>query len=413
MLLRLILIPLGATLAGQSQAASVFWDGATNTIWGTAANWATTAAGGTNPAAAPGAADTAVFSITSLNATGNDRLINVQTNESATGLVFDSASQTQIATANTLQTLSIGSGGMSIASGAGNVILGFANTAFDLDLNLTAGQSWTNNSTVSGQSLLIQDGADYTGGGTATLTIAGAGNTTFAPSSALDDSSGTLALAKSDTGTLTINSANTYSGGTSIPNGAGTVIATNSTALGTGTVAMGKSTNSTGGTLELRNNINIANNFTFNTVNAPNASGSAQIRSTSGNNTLSGNLTINTVSSGNGLLLESASGSFLTFSGNYTTTVGSRLLMLTGDGDGLFSGNIVQSGAIGTGLRKYGTGTWTATGTSNATTNLTTIFDGKLVMKGGSTPRSACHPPSSAPIPFWKLPATPPFPPAY
>ncbi|MFM7205710.1 MAG: InlB B-repeat-containing protein, partial [Planctomycetaceae bacterium] len=70
---------------------SRFWDnsGGTANDWGGLANWSTVAAGGTTPAALPGAADVAAFSATPI--AGTTQTVNLGANRSVLGLAVTSA----------------------------------------------------------------------------------------------------------------------------------------------------------------------------------------------------------------------------------------------------------------------------------------------------------------------------------
>jgi|GEM_PF-2111277 len=86
-----------------------------------------------------------------------------------------------------------------------------------------------------------------------TLTV-GAGNASANFSGTIQNGSGTMSLIKTGTGTQTLSSANTYTGGTTISDG--TLNVTNSGALGSGTLTID------GGTLQT--SVNIANAITLN-----------------------------------------------------------------------------------------------------------------------------------------------------
>jgi outer membrane autotransporter protein len=92
---------------------------------------------------------------------------------------------------------------------------------------------------------------------TAGLLITGNDNTSTTFSGLIQNGTGTTALTKIGTGTFTLNTANTYSGGTSLQNG--TLVVANSNALGVGNVTV------TGGALQAGGsnmNINVGGNYT-------------------------------------------------------------------------------------------------------------------------------------------------------
>ena len=139
-------------LTSSTFAANFYWDnGATeaNPLWATAANWATTAAGTTNPSSAPGSLDDVFFNITSLTAA---QTLNLAAARSAKSLTFSGTSTGGVtmkanATGTTNQTLSLGYGGITMAPGTGTFNLGVAPTTHgNILISLTGSQTWTNNS---------------------------------------------------------------------------------------------------------------------------------------------------------------------------------------------------------------------------------------------------------------------------
>lgn len=190
-----------------------------------------------------------------------------------------------------------------------------------------------------------------------------------------------LGVSKFGAGTLVFNSANTYSGTTTINNNGGTLRINDAGTLGSGAVTVSTSGTNTG-TLELAltGTNNITNTFNgFASANSLATGGNAQIRNTSGTNTISSDLTV-TSTGGAGLNVES-NGGLLTLSGTITHTIASgRTLSLGGSGDGVVSGAIINNitGDVGLALNKSGTGTWTLTNNSNSYTGATTISDGTL-----------------------------------
>lgn len=201
--------------------------------------------------------------------------------------------------------------------------------------------------------------------GTSVLTVGG-NNASSTFSGTLQNGSGTLALTKTGSGMLTLDTANSYSGPTTLGSNAGILAVSHGGALGTSTVALTKASTN-GGTLEVSNGITIANNFTFSSATGFGGGGSAHIRNASGDNTLAGNLTLN-ATGGNGINIESASGK-LTLAGNITSTVAdsTRQLGLAGAGDGEVTGSIANTGANAFSVIKSGGGTWTISGTATYT----------------------------------------------
>lgn len=217
--------------------------------------------------------------------------------------------------------------------------------------------------------------------GTSTLTLgSGDGSGTFGGS--LGNGSGTLNLTKVGSGTQTLTAASSYSGTTTIGNGGGVLAITHGSALGTGPVAITRGGLNTG-SLELSNNITVANNFNFASANSFGGGGTGQIVNVSGSNTLTGTLTL-TTTGGNGINLASLAG-LLTVTNTVTSTIAdnTRQLGLSGPGDGLISGDIVNTGSNKLTLWKSDSGTWTLTG-NNTYTGDTNVSGGTLVISGNA-----------------------------
>ena len=201
-----------------AQAGNVTWTGTTTPgDWNTGSNWV--------GSSAPSTTDTAVFS--SINSAQVIRVHGTDaTTKTIAGMVFSNTGTTAIEGGNAAGTgsntsLIIGSGGITINSGAGAVTLGNSGTPFRLAVALSADQAWTNNSS----SLFTKQGAGNSAIslGNFTLTISGSGNTTINP--VIGSTGG--GLIKSGTGTLTLTaSAHTYTGATTVTSG--TLIITSS-----------------------------------------------------------------------------------------------------------------------------------------------------------------------------------------
>jgi autotransporter-associated beta strand protein len=148
---------------------------------------------------------------------------------------------------------------------------------------------------------------------------------------------------------------------------------------GSGRIELTSTGDATGSTarLELSNNITIPQAITYAQRNDPGASDG--IRNISGNNTLSGPLTITV--GGSQTRIRSDAGQ-LTISGAVSTDATSaRNLYLQGAGNGIISGIISDNAANAAGkinLFKEGTGTWTLSNT-NTHTGTTTISGGVLL----------------------------------
>ena len=123
-------------------------------------------------------------------------------------------------------------------------------------------------------------------------------------------------LVKNAAGVLTLNTSNTYAGGTTL--NAGTLNLGNAAALGTGTltIAGGTLDNTTGGTVQLANGVAVTGDFAF--------TGSSQLNIGTGTVVLTGNRTITVGGQGlyvRGPISESGTPSSLTLAGGGTTTL--------------------------------------------------------------------------------------------
>jgi autotransporter-associated beta strand protein len=219
------------------------------------------------------------------------------------------------------------------------------------------------------------------------LIVDGSGTTYLATASnpvfkLADNGSNVLALTKNGAGTLHLESANSYSGLTTV--NTGVLRITNGGALGaTGTAARTEiSGNENTGRLELSGGITTGETFRI-SMRQNAALDAPALSNFSGNNTITGD--IQGVTGGSRINIESQAG-LLTLSGNLSQTsgTGSRTWQLMGAGDGLVSGIISNGTATNLGIRKTGAGTWTLSGT-NTYTGTTSVNQGMLVIDGDNT----------------------------
>ncbi len=197
-----------------------FWKGGFsdgNNIWAisngtSASNWASDA-GGTNTSLTPGPTSTVSFSATGATNQG-DMILGA--NMSIAGMVVNDTNAIVLNTNVNGFALTLGTGGMQINSGAGAVTIA-------APVILGAAQSWLN----GGSAALTLTGTVANGGFTHTLGGSG-------PIALSGTVSGTGALTKTGAGALTISSAQTYTGLTSLLGGNTSL--TNSNALATTTV---------------------------------------------------------------------------------------------------------------------------------------------------------------------------------
>ncbi len=198
----------------------------------------------------------------------------------------------------------------------------------------------------------------------------------------LSELNGGGALTKTTTGTLILDTANSYTGATAVS--AGVLAISNGGALG-GT------TNGTsvaaGGTLSMSGDITVTGESLS---LAAGAGGSATLNNQSGNNTWTGNLTVDTGSDASNRAVLNSDAGKLTVSGNVGLT-GSQDFVLRGDGNGEISGQITGSQRLF--KSSVGTGTWILSGNNSSTfTGKTSVGNGALQISSesnlGATPGS-------------------------
>ena len=229
-------------------------------------------------------------------------------------------------------------------------------------LTLAGGNTYTGPTTISAGGLQIGNG-DTTGSLSNSSTITNNGVLIFNRSNIVAQGtdftstaiSGSGSLVQSGTGTLTLSSANSYSGGTTL--NSGTLVLNNSTSIGTGalTINGGTLNNTSGNTITLTSNNpqNWNGNFAFTGSNDLNlgtgavAIGNAASRTVTLN---SGNLTVGGVISGtSSSLTKAGSGTLrLTGSNSYSggTTISAGILEIAGSGTLNAAGNIVNNGTL-------------------------------------------------------------------
>ena len=185
-----------------------------------------------------------------------------------------------------------------------------------------------------------------------------------------DGTTGTT-LTKSDTGTLTLNSANTYTGATNVY--AGTLAISDVASLGT---AAAGTTVESPGQLSISGGITVADPLILNGTGPSNSAGALL---SDGANTVSGQITINN----GGVRINTADGSAP------LTVTGGVVDAGTSSGDSTFAGNFVFNSAIDVGdfnIRVAGSGTagqgtandFLLNTTGNVWGNATVFFDGSV-----------------------------------
>ncbi len=246
----LLIVFIGVTsglFGATASAVNILWDG-TGTSWNVASNWSLFSNATTpNPAAKPGAGDTAIFNIETVN---TPQTVNLNTAQSALGLVFNSTGSVSIQSGIGTNTLTLGSGGISVSPGAG------VNT-INPAISVTAPQAWANDSS----NLLSVSGSVSLGANN--LTVGGGGNTLIGGTL-----SGTNGLAKIGAGQLTLGAANTFSGGVAIS--AGNVQLNHAGALNSTTPnAIAFGSGSTGSLSLFGNNVTVSGITTDAVVGSP------------------------------------------------------------------------------------------------------------------------------------------------
>ncbi|MBN2232033.1 MAG: autotransporter-associated beta strand repeat-containing protein, partial [Deltaproteobacteria bacterium] len=187
---------------------------------------------------------------------------------------------------------------------------------------------------------------------------------------------------------ITVSGNNTYNRNTAINHGK--VIAGSDTALGstTGGTSIGGGSNATdNGQLVLPGGRSIAEPLNLG-ARGDDAADNPHIVNQSGNNQLTG--TISVQSGGNFATVESKGtegGDFLTISGDVSDANSSynRYFALTGAGNGLLSGNLLNPDTGSTfHLIKKGAGTWTFSGSANTFNGNVIANDGTLILAAGA-----------------------------
>ncbi|MEX1049346.1 MAG: autotransporter-associated beta strand repeat-containing protein [Akkermansiaceae bacterium] len=258
---------------------------------------------------------------------------------------------------------SVLAGPIDIAAGTLQINRSGTDASGDLTATGLSGSGTISNGADVARALILQSTVDATFSGNLT-----------------DGGTGGLVLNKRGSSTLTLDVANTYTGGTEIGFNAnltriGVLRATATGALGTGTVSIGIGGNDATARLELDGGITLPNEL----ILPVRTSGTPSIQSISGVNTLSGNVLIPV--GGSGLTIQSDAGT-LNLTGttfDVAATAGTRTLFFTGAGDGSVSWPISNGAALLVSVTKAGDGTWTLTGL-NTYTGDTTVNQGIMAV---------------------------------
>ncbi len=240
--LRGTLLTAVITCGQTAHGVSATWNGTTDAQWATATNW--------SASPAPGSGDAATFD----NAGGAVDVIGLGGGVTVQSLLFD----TGLAAAYTIGSGAVNSQALTLNNG-GAITLNstvirnqIVNAAVTLGTDgSTQGFTLTNQSTTPAISLTLAGNVSgSTGAGIKTLGVAGSAATRLTGVVA-NGSGGTLAIAKSGSGQLTLLGTNTFTGGITLGASAGTVLtefSNTKNGLGTGPVVIGA-----GSTVQLNN----------------------------------------------------------------------------------------------------------------------------------------------------------------
>jgi fibronectin-binding autotransporter adhesin len=180
-------------------------------------------------------------------------------------------------------------------------------------------------------------------------------------------------LTKTGTGILVLSNSNSHAGGTVIAGSQGAVNPlriSNAGALGSGALTIGSGGNNDQSRLELAGGITVPNSIAAPTVRS--TADHPHILNVSGTNTLAAN--ISTSSGGSNFNLRSDSGRLVLGGG-----ISTRLLNLSGDGDGEIQGTLTIASTYG--ISKTGNGTWTLN-SGNLNDTIATVSAGSLYVNG-------------------------------
>ncbi len=188
-----------------AHAASVTWIGTSNFLWSDPANWSSLTV--------PGSGDTATFN----NAGHGNTSIGLFGPTIISSIVFDTANAASY---------DIGSGETITLNAGGAVTMNATvtvpqNIGASLKLGTASGAeafTFTNNSPVT-DAILFFSGTISSGAnsGTKTVTVTGAGSTEMYGS--INDGAGMVVLNKTNSGTLSLNGVNTFTGSTTVSGG--------------------------------------------------------------------------------------------------------------------------------------------------------------------------------------------------
>ncbi len=326
----LVALAAGSLLASAPVQADVYWTG--GTTWNSGGDWNTAADGVSGTYRLPVAGDMAIFSAT--NVLYDKQVTTLDVAFSVLGLTFQNTGYAVTIGPDypSVNTLTLGTSGITMNSGAGAVTIGDA-------LALSGGQTWTNNS-----SNFLAIGGNITTGSN-NLTLAGTGNTFLSGNIATNGNT----LTFNGTGSTTLGGNITMASGANLTFAGGGSATINGNIVTTGAGSL--SFNGTGST----------------TVNGVIGSGSGTVYINSGTVTFgNANTYTGPTQVGATLIVANASGS-ATGSGNVIVTSTGTL-----EGSGIITGAVSVSG--GGHLDPHPNSTATGTGQLTLTTSTSTTL---------------------------------------
>jgi autotransporter-associated beta strand protein len=235
MRLRFILTAAIAGCIGASAMnahADSFWEApAAGFNWFTDTNWSPTNAAQVAPGPIPTIADLATFNVTTGGGAGNTVNLGNGQVQSALGLNVVTTLNVNVRggdAGNALQdsTLNLGASGVTKANVVGAVTFGTATANNNVTVNLSANQTWSNNSATNGVNFRVDGPVTVPNSDARTLVLAGSSAVIASNFTGLDGvlndgvSGGSLAIEKTGTGTWTFTSTTAISAATA-PNGLG------------------------------------------------------------------------------------------------------------------------------------------------------------------------------------------------
>ncbi len=278
---------LAALAPSFTNAATIYWDrGAATNAWGTAANWSTLPGAATpDPAAAPVAADLAVFNISTLNTA---QTVDMGADRPVLGLQFVTTGTLALQGGGANRTLTLGASGLDkTATGTGAITIGSGTANQNVNVRLSADQTWQNNNNAG--AIVVNNTLTASSAVARILTLGGsstAGNQINAVVS--NNGAGVFSIVKTGASTWIMNGANTFTGGTTISGGIFRTL--NNTGLGTGAVTIGSGST---GRLQVNAGLTVGNAININ-AGVTGATGQGLIEQTgTGVATLTGTITLN------------------------------------------------------------------------------------------------------------------------